>query len=143
MGQAVRKMLRGMLIPALAPTGSACSSIWQNPRFIARKRGATVEIRCHVKESEIVSWLRKQEMDLEPKPLPDKGRTLQSRNGSVATLTIKGIQFQDNGIYFCQQTCSKGSLSKGCGTELRVMGGFGACLPAGVGGKGNGATEPL
>ncbi|XP_025746081.1 B-cell antigen receptor complex-associated protein beta chain isoform X1 [Callorhinus ursinus] len=104
------------------PKGSTCSGIRQNPRFIARKRGATVEIRCHTKESATVSWLWKREMGLEPKPLLDKGHVLQSQNGSIATLTIKGIQFQDNGIYFCQQKCSKGSLSKGCGTELRVMG---------------------
>ncbi|XP_002924557.1 B-cell antigen receptor complex-associated protein beta chain isoform X1 [Ailuropoda melanoleuca] len=105
------------------PKGGPCSSIWQNPRFIARKRGATVEIRCYTKDLGAVSWLRKREMDLEPKPLLlDKGRVMQSQNGSIATLTIQGVQFQDNGIYFCEQKCSKGSFSKGCGTELRVMG---------------------
>lgn len=131
MGLAVGTMHRGVLILALAPTGSPCSSIWQNPRFIARKRGATVEIRCHTKDLGAVSWLRKREMDLEPKPLLlDKGRVMQSQNGSIATLTIQGVQFQDNGIYFCQQKCSKMSFSRGCGTELRVMGVFGACPPA-------------
>uniref|UniRef100_A0A673VUD5 B-cell antigen receptor complex-associated protein beta chain n=1 Tax=Suricata suricatta TaxID=37032 RepID=A0A673VUD5_SURSU len=103
-------------------SGSSCSQIWQNPRFIGRKRGAMVEMRCHTKDLGTVSWLRKREMDLEPKPLPDDTRILQSQNGSVATLTIQGIQFQDNGIYLCQQKCLKGSLSMGCGTELRVMG---------------------
>ncbi|XP_038402817.1 B-cell antigen receptor complex-associated protein beta chain isoform X1 [Canis lupus familiaris] len=104
------------------PKGSTCSGIWQSPRFIARKRGAVVEIRCHTKDVGAVSWLWKREMDLEPKPLPREDRILQSQNDSVATLTIQGIQFSDNGIYFCQQKCSKGSFSKGCGTELRVMG---------------------
>ena len=92
-----------------------------------------MEIRCHTNELGPVSWLRKREMDSEPKLLLDEGNVLQSQNGSVAMLTIKGIQAQDSGIYFCQQKCSKGSLRKGCSTELRVMGVFGACPPAGAG----------
>ncbi|XP_077636473.1 B-cell antigen receptor complex-associated protein beta chain isoform X1 [Crocuta crocuta] len=108
--------------PNRDPKGSSCSRIWQNPRFIGRKRGAIVEMRCYTKDSEEVTWLRKREMDLEPKPLPEDTRILQSQNGSIATLTIQGIQFQDNGIYFCQQQCREQSLSMGCGTELRVMG---------------------
>ncbi|XP_047689997.1 B-cell antigen receptor complex-associated protein beta chain isoform X1 [Prionailurus viverrinus] len=104
------------------PKGSTCARIWQNPRFIARKRGAMVEIRCYTKDLGAVSWLRKRETDLEPKPLLKDARILESQNGTFATLTIQGIQFQDNGIYFCQQKCLKESPSKGCGTELRVMG---------------------
>ncbi|XP_040308027.1 B-cell antigen receptor complex-associated protein beta chain isoform X2 [Herpailurus yagouaroundi] len=104
------------------PKGSACARIWQNPRFIARKRGAAVEIRCYTKDLGAVSWLRKRETDLEPKPLLKDARILESQNGTFATLTIQGIQFQDNGIYFCQQKCLKESPSTGCGTELRVMG---------------------
>ncbi|XP_030152218.1 B-cell antigen receptor complex-associated protein beta chain isoform X1 [Lynx canadensis] len=104
------------------PKGSTCARIWQNPRFIARKRGAMVEIRCYTKDLGAVSWLRKRETDLEPKPLLKDARILESQNGTFATLTIQGIQFQDNGIYFCQQKCLKESLSTGCGTELRVMG---------------------
>ncbi|GAB5581209.1 B-cell antigen receptor complex-associated protein beta chain isoform X2 [Prionailurus iriomotensis] len=103
------------------PKGSTCARIWQNPRFIARKRGAMVEIRCYTKDLGAVSWLRKRETDLEPKPLLKDARILESQNGTFATLTIQGIQFQDNGIYFCQQKCLE-SPSTGCGTELRVMG---------------------
>lgn len=134
-GLAVGKMRSGILIPASVPTGSTCARIWQNPRFIARKRGAMVEIRCYTKDLGAVSWLRKRETDLEPKPLLKDARILESQNGTFATLTIQGIQFQDNGIYFCQQKCLKESLSMGCGTELRVMGVFGACPPA-KGGEG-------
>ncbi|XP_025783422.1 B-cell antigen receptor complex-associated protein beta chain [Puma concolor] len=115
-------MQSGILIPASVPTGSTCARIWQNPRFIARKRGAMVEIRCYTKDLGAVSWLRKRETDLEPKPLLKDARILESQNGTFATLTIQGIQFQDNGIYFCQQKCLKESHSTGCGTELRVMG---------------------
>ncbi|XP_062937279.1 B-cell antigen receptor complex-associated protein beta chain isoform X1 [Cynocephalus volans] len=108
------------------PEGSACSRIWQNPRFMARKRGSTVEVQCHTDGSSgIVSWLLKREMDTEPQTLlPIQDHILQTQNGSVFTLTIQGIQFQDNGIYFCQQECTGASqeVYLGCGTELRVMG---------------------
>ncbi|XP_017373366.1 B-cell antigen receptor complex-associated protein beta chain isoform X1 [Cebus imitator] len=107
------------------PKGSPCSQIWQYPRFIARKRGFTVKIQCHTDgTSSIVSWLRKRKMDEEPQQMNLKqGHMNQTRNGSVTTLTIQDIQFEDNGIYFCQQQCSNSlEVYLGCGTELRVMG---------------------
>nr|XP_012602965.1 B-cell antigen receptor complex-associated protein beta chain [Microcebus murinus] len=108
------------------PKGSACSRIWQTPRFMAKKRGYTAKIHCYTDgTSGMVSWLRKQEADPEPQPLRlEEGRMLQTQNRSVFTLTIQGAQFEDNGIYFCQQECTRGSLEVylGCGTELRVMG---------------------
>lgn len=81
-----------------------------------------MEIRCYTDEPGTVSWLRKREMDLEPKLLLKEGDILQTRNDTFATLTIKGIHSQHSGIYICQQECPKGFLSKGCSTELRVMG---------------------
>ncbi|XP_020921747.1 B-cell antigen receptor complex-associated protein beta chain isoform X1 [Sus scrofa] len=107
------------------PKGGACSRIWQHPRFVARKRGSMVEIRCYVEDPGIVSWLRKQEADLEPKIFPpEEGRIIQNQTTSEATLIIQGVQFQDNGVYYCKQECSKEPLrtEQGCGTELRVMG---------------------
>ncbi|XP_037664968.1 B-cell antigen receptor complex-associated protein beta chain isoform X2 [Choloepus didactylus] len=105
------------------PPGSACSGVWQNPRFVAKKRGAVVEVKCYVEDPKgEVSWLRKQETDSEPRPLTlEPDRVEQNQNNSVNTLTIRGIQFEDNGIYFCQKNCS-GAIHRGCGTELRVMG---------------------
>lgn len=84
-----------------------------------------VEIRCYVEDPGIVSWLRKQEADLEPKIFPpEEGRIIQNQTTSEATLIIQGVQFQDNGVYYCKQECSKEPLrtEQGCGTELRVMG---------------------
>ena len=111
--------------PALTPTGNTCSRIWQHPRFVAKKRGSTVEIRCHLEDMGVVSWFRKPKPDSEPKIfLPEEGRILQNHSNSEAILTILGVQFQDNGIYFCKQECTKGTsrTEHGCGTELRVMG---------------------
>lgn len=103
-------------------TESPCSQIWQSPRFVAKKRGFEVEIRCHAETSGTVSWLRKQERN-DPRPLTeDRGRILKTNNGSIHTLTIRSIQYQDNGIYYCQWNCSETSSVRGCGTELRVMG---------------------
>ncbi|XP_058902999.1 B-cell antigen receptor complex-associated protein beta chain isoform X1 [Kogia breviceps] len=109
------------------PKGSVCSRIWQYPRFVAKKRGSMVEIKCHLEMLGMgnVSWLQKQETDSEAQIfLPEKGRILQTQNASEATLIIQDIQFQDNGIYFCEQKCLNWSPRKerGCGTELRVMG---------------------
>nr|XP_031541468.1 B-cell antigen receptor complex-associated protein beta chain isoform X1 [Vicugna pacos] len=96
--------------------------------IMAKKRGSTVEIKCYMEsmdDMDHVSWFRKQETDPEPKSLPyEEGRISYSLNGSTSTLVIQGIQFQDNGIYFCRKECRKESsrTEHGCGTELRVMG---------------------
>lgn len=109
------------------PKESPCSRIWQNPRFVARKHGSNVEIRCYVNTQGPVEWLWKQEWDQEPKLLPLEGRIQEAQNHSVFTLTIQSISYQDNGIYYCRQTCPakaplQGETQTGCGSELRVMG---------------------
>ncbi|XP_048222476.1 B-cell antigen receptor complex-associated protein beta chain [Perognathus longimembris pacificus] len=111
------------------PSGSACSRIWQHPRFVARKRGSVVKMYCHADGSsisDVVTWFRKPEMNMDPQiVLPEQDRIKMSPNGSIHILTIQGVQFEDNGIYFCKQECTRGSSTReflGCGTELRVMG---------------------
>ncbi|XP_003465978.1 B-cell antigen receptor complex-associated protein beta chain isoform X1 [Cavia porcellus] len=112
----------------LNPKGSACSRIWQNPRFVARKRGSVVKMQCHIDSSSftsMVTWFRKQETDKEAQKLSlEQGHIQQTHNDSIHTLIIQGVQFEDNGIYFCQQECpgTDTGVSRGCGTELRVMG---------------------
>lgn len=90
---------------------------------MAKKRGSDVKIRCQVKAEGQVNWLWKQEGDQAPKLLAlDSLRISQTINQSVITLIIQGIQYQDNGIYFCHQMCPDKTSHVGCGTELRVMG---------------------
>ncbi|XP_075415533.1 B-cell antigen receptor complex-associated protein beta chain isoform X2 [Tenrec ecaudatus] len=125
-------LLSGETVPAaktedLYPdsSGSPCSRIWQNPRFVARKRSYTVKVKCHTDGTGVVKWFWKRLGDQEPQELlEDQSHILQTRNHSVATLTIRDIQYEDNGIYFCQQTCGgpRPETNWGCGTELRVMG---------------------
>lgn len=105
--------------------GSACSRIWQHPRFMARKRGSVVKLRCYSNDTSSMSWFRKPNMEAQPQEVPkEPDRVLQTQNGTMATLTIQGIQFEDNGIYMCQQHRSGAAKDAiwGCSTELRVMG---------------------
>lgn len=105
--------------------GTACSRIRQRPRFVAKQRGFDVTIECLVEQSGIVSWLWKQtasDQQLMPLQL-EQGRIEHSKNESVSILTIRGVKFQDNGIYICQQKCpTESEMQMACGTELRVMG---------------------
>ncbi|KAG8505160.1 B-cell antigen receptor complex-associated protein beta chain [Galemys pyrenaicus] len=104
--------------------GSTCSSLWQSPRFVARKRGANVTIVCGTESFARVTWYWKQNMDKELKEVSkEKDRFQQNQEKTQSTLTIRGVQVQDNGIYFCQQECTSGKTPKmSCGTELQVMG---------------------
>ncbi|XP_036926104.1 B-cell antigen receptor complex-associated protein beta chain isoform X1 [Sturnira hondurensis] len=112
-----------MLDPVQNPRGSPCSQIWQYPRFVAKKRGSVVEIKCILAVPGHVSWLWKRDMNSESKEVTvEPGHIQQNQTTLSATLTIKGIQFQDNGIYFCQQECQGRTVESGCGTELRVLG---------------------
>ncbi|XP_006146856.1 B-cell antigen receptor complex-associated protein beta chain isoform X2 [Tupaia chinensis] len=108
------------------PEGSPCSWIWQNPRFMAKKRGSRVTMQCHLGSSSLgtVKLLLQRETDREPQLLHlEKGRIEQTEEGSMSNLTIIGIQSEDSGIYFCQHECIGASQRElGCGTELRVMG---------------------
>lgn len=105
------------------PQGSICSPIWQFPRFMARKRSYDVNIVCFLEVTGNVSWFWKQDMDSELKGLPVKSEHFKQTQGpSNATLTIKNIGFADNGIYVCEHTRADGTLEKGFGSELRVMG---------------------
>ncbi|XP_004693494.1 PREDICTED: B-cell antigen receptor complex-associated protein beta chain isoform X2 [Condylura cristata] len=104
--------------------GSTCSRLWQIPRFVARKRGSNVTIACHMESKGNVTWYWKPKIDAEAKLLPqENGHIQQKQDHTISTLTIWGIQVQDNGIYYCHQECPlELTLHTGCGTELRVMG---------------------
>ncbi|XP_078012065.1 B-cell antigen receptor complex-associated protein beta chain isoform X2 [Phascolarctos cinereus] len=108
----------------LHPEDNSCGNrLWQHPRFVAKKRDRRFEVTCHVNPWGKVTWLLKRESVTNMHQLHDNERLLQLVNGTIATLIISKIQFEDNGIYYCQQDCGMGhNVSRGCGTELRVMG---------------------
>ncbi|XP_052049883.1 B-cell antigen receptor complex-associated protein beta chain [Apodemus sylvaticus] len=104
--------------------GSPCSQIWQHPRFAAKKRSSVVKIHCYTDSSGAMTWFRKQGNQQPQQLFPEEGHILQTQNGSVYTLTIQNIQYEDNGIYFCKQKCGSSSNldENSCGTELLVLG---------------------
>uniref|UniRef100_F6RX32 B-cell antigen receptor complex-associated protein beta chain n=1 Tax=Monodelphis domestica TaxID=13616 RepID=F6RX32_MONDO len=115
----------GLGVLLLIFSGNTCTKLWQYPRFMAKKRDSSFSVTCHVNGYGQVTWLRKQESDASPQVLKtNNGQIVESRNGSTLTLTIQKIQFEDNGIYYCQQVCmdNPNKIFQGCGTELRVMG---------------------
>lgn len=83
-------------------------------------------IHCYTDNSvsSMVSWFRKQDKQQPLQLYPEKGHISLNQNKSVYTLTIQGIQFEDNGIYMCKQKCTNTNAGDdwGCGTELRVLG---------------------
>lgn len=102
--------------------GSSCSEIKLYPRYIAKKRGSMVKFYCY-SDSSTVTWFRKQEKETPQKLSKEDGHISQLHNGSAYVLTIQNIQFEDNGIYFCKQQCSRDPEDAwSCGSELKVLG---------------------
>lgn len=119
-----RGTLSQILNLALMSAGSSCSLKWQYPRFVAKKRSSVVRFHCYTEYPHNVTWFREQENQEPQKLFLEDGHILQTRNGSVSTLTIQNIQFEDNGIYYCKLDCKRANLEDAltCGSELRVLG---------------------
>ncbi|XP_026635855.1 B-cell antigen receptor complex-associated protein beta chain isoform X2 [Microtus ochrogaster] len=111
-----------LLFLLLLFSGSSCSEIKLYPRYIAKKRGSVVKFYCY-SDSSTVTWFRKQEKETPQKLSEEEGRISKLHNGSAYVLTIQNIQFEDNGIYFCKQECSRDPEDAwSCGSELKVLG---------------------
>lgn len=82
-----------------------------------------VKFYCY-SDSSTVTWFRKQEKETPQQLSEEEGHISNLRNGSAYVLTIQNIQFEDNGIYFCKQQCSRDPEDAwSCGSELKVLGG--------------------
>lgn len=79
---------------------------------------------CYTNHSGALTWYRKQGNQQPQELVPEEGHILKTQNGSVYTLTIQNIQYEDNGIYFCKQKCGSANrnVTDSCGTELLVLG---------------------
>ncbi|KAG8566750.1 hypothetical protein GDO81_013363 [Engystomops pustulosus] len=104
-------------------TSEETGSVQQNPRFIAVKKGRTVNIHCGCKwehsENCNISWYRGlQNGSLDGYIKSDSRYVLQEN-----CLTIKKVQPKDNGIYFCSYTTTRREIKRSqCGTELMIVG---------------------
>lgn len=119
-----RKLLSLIFNLTLMSAGSPCSQIWQHPRFAAKKRSSVVKFHCYTNHSGALTWFRKRGSQQPQELVSEEGHIVQTQNGSVYTLTIQNIQYEDNGIYFCKQKCDSANhnVTDSCGTELLVLG---------------------
>ncbi|XP_058531481.1 B-cell antigen receptor complex-associated protein beta chain isoform X2 [Ochotona princeps] len=109
------------------PQGSACSRLWQHPRFVAQKRGNVMKVHCYANDSldsSSIQWYWKPKMHMEPQPLSQENDRVQwTINSTWSTLTLQDVQFEDNGFYVCGGRCTNTAKNVfGFATELRVMG---------------------
>lgn len=83
-----------------------------------------VKFHCYTNHSGALTWFRKRGSQQPQELVSEEGRIVQTQNGSVYTLTIQNIQYEDNGIYFCKQKCDSANhnVTDSCGTELLVLG---------------------
>lgn len=83
-----------------------------------------VKLYCSSEYSGIMTWFRKQGNQELQELSEEEGHISKTWNGSLHTLTIRSIQYEDNGIYFCKQQCNSANLeiAWGCGSELKVLG---------------------
>nr|AAA50974.1 lambda-immunoglobulin [Equus caballus] len=114
-------------------TGSWAQSVTQ-PASVSGTLGQTVTITCTGSNSNIVAYVGwyQQIPGTAPKTLiynnnkrvsgvPD--RFSGSKSGSTATLTITGLQAEDEADYYCGTSSSSGTSEFGGGTHLTIAGG--------------------
>ncbi|XP_031207404.1 B-cell antigen receptor complex-associated protein beta chain isoform X2 [Mastomys coucha] len=113
-------LFSGELVPAMTKSdlsvnsrGSSCSQIWQHPRFAAKKRSSVVMFHCYTNHSGALTWYRKQGNQQPQELVPEEGHILKTQNGSVYTLTIQNIQYEDNGYSTLEQMKRRNTLKDG------------------------------
>ncbi|XP_039580552.1 immunoglobulin lambda-1 light chain-like isoform X13 [Passer montanus] len=120
-----------LLLAVLAhSTGSLVqAAVTQQPSEISAKVGDTVRITC-TGSSSSYSWFQQKVPGTAPvtviyrdssRPSDIPSRFSGSASGSTATLTITGVQAEDEAVYFCGSRDSSGGVF-GAGTMLTVTG---------------------
>ncbi|XP_039580545.1 immunoglobulin lambda-1 light chain-like isoform X7 [Passer montanus] len=121
-----------LLLAVLAhSTGSLVqAAVTQQPSEISAKVGDTVRITC-TGSSSSYSWFQQKVPGTAPvtviyrdssRPSDIPSRFSGSASGSTATLTITGVQAEDEAVYFCGSYDSSSTGVFGAGTMLTVTG---------------------
>ncbi|XP_039580546.1 immunoglobulin lambda-1 light chain-like isoform X8 [Passer montanus] len=121
-----------LLLAVLAhSTGSLVqAAVTQQPSEISAKVGDTVRITC-TGSSSSYSWFQQKVPGTAPvtviyrdssRPSDIPSRFSGSASGSTATLTITGVQAEDEAVYFCGSYDSSSTAVFGAGTMLTVTG---------------------
>ncbi|XP_053062489.1 immunoglobulin lambda-1 light chain-like isoform X3 [Acinonyx jubatus] len=116
-------------------TGSWAQSALNQPPSVSGDLGRTVTISCAGSSNDIgrynyVSWYQQLEgtspklliyrVNSRPSGIPD--RFSGSKSGNTASLTISGLQAEDEADYYCCSYASSNTIVFGGGTHLTVLG---------------------
>ncbi|XP_063459154.1 immunoglobulin lambda-1 light chain-like isoform X2 [Pan paniscus] len=116
-------------------TGSWAQSALTQPPSASRSPGQSVTISCTGTSSDIggynyVSWYQQHpgkapklmiyEVSKRPSGVPD--RFSGSKSGNTASLTVSGLQAEDEADYYCSSYAGSNNVVFGGGTKLTVLG---------------------
>lgn len=112
-------------------TGSLVQAALTQPSEISAKVGDTVRITCSGGSTNNYGWYQQKvpgtgpvtviyQNDKRPSDIPS--RFSGSRSGTTGTLTITGVQAEDEAVYFCGSSDNSGYGIFGAGTMLTVTG---------------------
>ncbi|XP_054075266.1 immunoglobulin lambda-1 light chain-like isoform X7 [Rissa tridactyla] len=103
------------------------AAVTQTPSSVSADVGGTVTITCTGGSSSYYGWFQQKEPGTAPvtviyesskRPSGIPSRFSGSKSGSTATLTITGVQAEDEAVYYCGDS----STAFGAGTMLTVLG---------------------
>ncbi|XP_054075264.1 immunoglobulin lambda-1 light chain-like isoform X5 [Rissa tridactyla] len=104
------------------------AAVTQTPSSVSADVGGTVTITCTGGSSSYYGWFQQKEPGTAPvtviyesskRPSGIPSRFSGSKSGSTATLTITGVQAEDEAVYYCGDSSTD---AFGAGTMLTVLG---------------------
>ncbi|XP_019379120.1 PREDICTED: B-cell antigen receptor complex-associated protein beta chain [Gavialis gangeticus] len=104
---------------------TSCSRLQQYPRYVAARKNTKVHFICHHQNGSRIWWYKMGEQDDIPQVVKSALPKIEVvSKDTTSEMTINKIQYEDNGIYLCENASLAGSLElkHRCGSELRVIG---------------------
>ncbi|XP_031448223.1 immunoglobulin lambda-1 light chain-like isoform X9 [Phasianus colchicus] len=127
----VRHLLSPIFSPLSSPSpGSLVQAALTQPVSVSANLGETVKITCSG-SSYAYGWFQQKSPGSAPvtviyyndkRPSNIPSRFSGSKSGSTGTLTITGVQAEDEAVYYCGSADSSGTGIFGAGTTLTVLG---------------------